>query len=147
MHQFAKDIMKNCPSKIDQKLCDEIIHQKYHEVFEYHNGEVMPRDFEPPTKQQVINWVKKYPEVITLDMNLLLERFFFDLNHYRDVTQAVHPVIRHSIEDSIEHYRKNRNQRMGQHRRAFVIQEISQITIKRCPTTTGSIRRILSTLS
>ena len=73
-----------------------------------------------------MDWFKKNPEVRTLDLDVLLERFYFDIKCSAEVEQADRTASLHPIADALERFRVMTNQKASQHRRAVLIQEVPQ---------------------
>ena len=104
MNKIAKDILKSTPKKIGQKLTDEMIYKRYQELYEIKHEGKMPPDFRVPPKQQVMNWVMNRAEVRTLDMDLLIQRFFLQTEDYPEVSRSVRPFNPCPIDDAIKQY-------------------------------------------
>ena len=110
-HEMAKDVLKSAPCKIDKKLTDEFVQEKYMELYESTKGNPIPPDYQLPTKQQVMDWVVRCPEVRTLDTHLLMQRYLFDKENFEEVTRSVHPIIHRPIQKVIEQYSSKGNRR------------------------------------
>ena len=76
MERMAKDIQKSSPSKIEEMLNNEFMFiQKWRETYEFLLNKPMPEDEKIPTREYIMNWVRKKPQFRTLDFDLLVERY------------------------------------------------------------------------
>ena len=129
MREFAKDIMKRAPCKIDQMLNNEfMIHQKWREIHKFHTGDDLSPEAELPSKEKIMKWVMSNPEVRTLNFDVLIERYYFDDNKQDDRPLSLHP-----IENVLERHKRCNNQRTVQFRRAVFVPRVHQPAFPAAP--------------
>ena len=127
MNKIAKDVMKSCPKKIDEKLTDEFIHERYQMWNNKFNT-----DLPPPPKEEIMQWLCKNPAVRTNDLELLIQRYYFKQMNYADVSYKARPYCSHLLEDAINreiHARRPPQppRMMYRDRRAVVMPSIPQL--------------------
>ena len=109
MNQIVKEAHKATPAKIDENLTSEVVTTYYKENYrQYLHEEPDPDWF--IDKKNVVDWARKNPAMRTLDVKLLLQRFFCADRNFEDISKRVRPPKPRPMESTLKniHYRQAR---------------------------------------
>ena len=103
MNKIVREASKATPKKIEEKLTDEMITVLYSNF----KNTFKPEEKDQPriTRNEVLDWTKKNPAMRTLDMNLLLQRFFCDKEGFADVSKKVRPPKPNPMHTALKSYK------------------------------------------